>query len=118
MKLLIIDDNVEITEMLQQYFQLEDFEVTIVNDAKSGLELIQNGTFDKILLDMAMPGFSGLDVLVNLKRQFFKGMNKILILTASEIDPELEKKIHSLGIKQIVAKPIDMVGLIEKLKNN
>jgi len=118
MKLLIIDDNVEITEMLQEYFKLEDFEVTVVNDAKGGLELIQNGDFDKILLDMAMPEFSGFDIIKNLRRQFFKGLNKIIILTASEIDPEIKEKIHSWGIKEIVAKPIDMAALLEKLKNN
>lgn len=116
MKLLIVDDNVEIGDMLKQYLELEDFEVLVINDGKKGLNLIQNETFDKILLDMAMPEFSGLDVLENLKSQFFTGMNKILILTASEIDPEIAAKIKSYGVTQVITKPINMSDLLEKLR--
>lgn len=117
MKLLIVDDNVEIGDMLKQYLELENIEVVVINDSKKGLDLIQNETFDKILLDMAMPEFSGLDVLANLKSQFFTGMNKILILTASEMNLEITEKIKSYGVTQIIAKPINMSDLLEKLRN-
>ena len=117
MKLLIVDDNVEIGDMLKQYLELENIEVVVTNDGKQGLNLIQKNTFDKILLDMAMPEFSGLDVLENLKSQFFTNMNKIFILTASEINSEMAEKIKSYGIKQIIAKPINMSDLLKKLEN-
>ncbi|MFB5598591.1 MAG: response regulator, partial [Nitrosopumilaceae archaeon] len=57
LKLLVIDDNEEITSMLKRYLELEDFEIVISNDGRNGLNLIKNGNFDKILLDLAMPEF-------------------------------------------------------------
>lgn len=115
-KLLIIDDNIEITKMLKEFMELSDFEVTVENDGKNALKLIEIGNFDKIILDMAMPEFSGLDVLENLKTCNFTDFNKITILSASEIDDKIHDKIISYGINGIAAKPIDMPDLIKKIQ--
>lgn len=115
-KLLIVDDNIEITKMLKEFMELADFEVTVENDGKNGLNLIETGNFDKIILDMSMPEFSGLDVLENLKTRNFTDFNKITILSASEIDDKIRDKIISYGINEITEKPINMSDLVKKIK--
>lgn len=116
MKLLIIDDNTEITDMLKQFLEISDFEVVIVNDGKQGLELIQKDDFDKIVLDLSMPGFSGHDVIENLKIQKFTDFHKIIILSASTMEQNVLDSFTTCGIKTILAKPVKMAELIEKLQ--
>ena len=117
LKLLIIDDNVEITDMLKQYLEFADFEVTVANDGKNGIKLLSQQDYDRIILDIAMPEFSGLDVLETLKERNFKDFKKITILSASSIDAETESKINSLAVNAIIEKPINMNDLVKKIQD-
>ena len=63
MKVLAIDDNKEITDMLSLYFESQGIEFTAINEGMQGLEAIRNEDPNIILLDLAMPNFSGLDVV-------------------------------------------------------
>jgi len=117
MRLLIIDDNTEITDMLKQFLEVSDFEVLVVNNGKEGLELIQKDNFDKILLDLAMPGFSGHDVIENLKVKEFTDFHKIIVLSASTMEQNVLDSFSACGIKSILEKPVKMTELIEKIKN-
>jgi DNA-binding response OmpR family regulator len=115
-KLLIVDDNTEITQMLKEFMELVDFQVTVENDSKNGINLIETGNFDKIILDIAMPEFSGLDVLETLKTRNFTDFNKITILSASEIENKTHDKMISYGINGIAEKPINMTELVKKIR--
>jgi DNA-binding response OmpR family regulator len=69
LKVLVIDDNKEMTDMLSTYFETQDIEVVAFNDGRQGLEAIRNESLDLILLDLAMPNFSGLDVIDYLDKE-------------------------------------------------
>ena len=116
MKLLIIDDNTEITDMLKQFLEMADFDVTVTNNGKDGLGLIQSNDFDRVLLDIAMPEFSGLDVLENLKIHNFEYFHKIFILTASSLEKQNLDKIKLYGINSVIEKPVKMAELVEILR--
>lgn len=103
--------------MLKQFLGISGFEVTISNDGKNGLNLLEKNNFDKILLDIAMPKLSGIDIIENLRLEKFSDFNKIMILSASTLNKELIEKIEMCGIKKIIAKPIDMPSLVKELNN-
>jgi CheY-like chemotaxis protein len=117
MKVLIVDDNEEITEAVS--FLLEEMNVssTVVSDGKQGLDMIkQHQDFDIIFLDIAMPNFSGYDILDELKRDNLLVSRNIVLFTASTLD---EKKVLSYGVKEIIKKPIsidDMQAVIDRFK--
>jgi CheY-like chemotaxis protein len=117
MKVLVINDNEEITEVV--CFVLEDMDVscTVVSDGKQGLDTIrQRHDFDIIFLDIAMPNFSGYDILDELKRDNLIVSRNIVLFTASTLD---EKKVLSYGVKEIIRKPIsidDLQAVIDKFK--
>jgi DNA-binding response OmpR family regulator len=69
MKVLIVDDNESITEVVKDFFEFENIECKTINDSQDGLNEIKNSKYDLILLDIAMPNFTGLDILNELKRQ-------------------------------------------------
>lgn len=115
LKVLVVDDNEEITSTLKRYLELEDFEVTISNDGRNGLNLIKNGNFDKILLDLAMPEFSGVDVLEELQGNF-DVKQKVILFTASSISDEEIKELLAKGASTCIKKPIKMPELVQTLR--
>ena len=64
MKILIIDDNKDLTKMFKQYFTKTGNTCVVSNDGPSGLLILQSQKFEVIILDLAMPDFSGKDVVV------------------------------------------------------
>lgn len=117
MKFLIIDDNFETTDMLKEFFEKSNFQVKIVHDGKQGLESIKNEKFDKILLDIAMPEFNGIDVVEELSKENFKEFEKIIIITALAMTAAEIEFLSSYGIKKIISKPLKMADLLQTLTN-
>jgi two-component system OmpR family response regulator len=69
MKLLIIDDNKDITDVMMVYCDSKGLDCTVINNGNDGLNLIRNkNDFDLILLDLAMPDFSGKDIIKFIKK--------------------------------------------------
>jgi two-component system OmpR family response regulator len=121
MKLLVIDDNHDITEVVRFYCDSKDLDCTVINDGNDGLNLIRdNNDFDLILLDLAMPDFSGLDVINSLKKENLLEQKKIVVFTASS-DPKVMEEIRNSGVKGILKKPCsvdDLTALIDKFRKN
>ena len=115
MKILIIDDNKDITEMLCKFFTMQDHECTLSNDGKNGLTMIENQKFDVVLLDLAIPDFSGKKIIDSLYESGKIKNQKVVLFTASptsqkEIDDMIEKGAHSH-----IKKPIDPDLLVDYL---
>jgi DNA-binding response OmpR family regulator len=107
MKVLIIDDNESITEVVKDFFEFENIECKTINDSQAGLAEINNNEYDLILLDIAMPNFTGLDILHELKRQKIEKKN-IIIFTASVFKSELINEFLEVGVKEVLSKPISI----------
>lgn len=111
MNILIIDDNKDITDAVSLFAESQGNSCTISNDGKEGCDLAKNENFDLILLDIAMPEFSGYDVLNTLKKDSNFDMKKIVVITASNLDTLECEKIELLGISRLVRKPISLDSL-------
>lgn len=114
MNILIIDDNENIVKLLEKYLKLKDHDCTTSNDAKKALGVLDDKKFDAVILDLAMPNFSGLDFLDALSEDI-KKQNKIIILTASNISDKDEKDIIMKGAKTILRKPIQLDVLMQEI---
>ncbi|HEY7109605.1 MAG TPA: response regulator [Nitrososphaeraceae archaeon] len=106
MKVLVLDDNQETTDMLAIYFETQGVDVITINDGRQGLELIRKEKFHLILLDLAMPNFSGIDIIDHLDKENVIGSKNIVIFTASSVKDELLEELKK-SIKGILKKPID-----------
>ncbi len=116
MKVLVVDDNKSITNSVEKYLKIKGFEVSITNNGKDGFELIQNDEWDRILLDLAMPEYSGLDIIENLeKNNLLKDKNIILFTASSVSDYVLEKLLKKDGIRTCLKKPISLAKIAETL---
>jgi DNA-binding response OmpR family regulator len=116
MTFLIIDDDKNITMMLQTYFESQKIPCKIANDGKSALEAIRKQRFDVILLDLAMPGFSGFDVLDQLKKENLVELNNILIITATKLNDNEAQDLLSNGVRRIIKKPFSLSELRKEIE--
>lgn len=116
MKILIIDDNPSITNVISKYLNVKGHDCIVSNDGKAGLALIKSSKFDIILLDLAMPEFTGYDVLNSIGDDGLKH-HKIIVLTAAEISDIEIKDLTKKGVLKVLRKPVPLKELEKKLKS-
>ena len=116
MKILVVDDNNSITELLSQYLKKKGHDCITTNDGKEGLSLCLNSKFDAILLDLAMPEFTGKDFLDSLIQEGSIEEQKIIVLTAMPID-NVKIDDHHHGICEVLSKPFNLSDLLKKLES-
>ncbi len=113
MKILLIDDNKDITTMLSKFFDSNGFETVVTNDPMEGLRLIQQEQFDVILLDMSMPGFSGLDIIKILATNEILKDQNIFIFSANLYgDNQVKDLLRRDGINGCLKKPIQLSEIL------
>jgi len=75
--------------------------------------MIRKGSFDVVLLDLAMPEFTGYDVIDELVKENKMKDQKIIVLTATSLDDELSSQLKKSGVYSIHRKPMNLSTLIE-----
>ena len=116
MKILHIDDNMSVFEAIGFLMRRKGHEYQSETDGKKGLQLIRENHYDIILLDMAMPGFSGMDVINGLYNDGSIRTEKIVIFTAHKFTEEKMKELRNKGVHSSLGKPVINEKLLEKLK--
>ena len=115
-KILMIDDNVNLIEMVREYFKDHNrIELAIEShDGEDGLNKILNsaGNYDVILLDLIMPVKDGLYVLEELKK---RGIEKNIIVETSYNEPKIIRKVSEYGVNYYVLKPFNLSDLEDKI---
>ncbi len=118
MRVLVIDDNVDITGMFERYLKLKGYDCTVSNNGVNGLNLIKNQSFDYVILDMSMPDFGGMNVIESLEKEDLLKQNKIVVLTASSIpNEEIESLTRKEGVVSFLKKPVQLSELLGILSN-
>ena len=121
MKVLLIEDNRDITEMVRLCLESENIVCEATEDGKAGLQSIKEDKFDAILLDLAIPEFSGFDIFRALKKDNLLKSNNVLIFTASSVSEEDIKEMLSSGARGVLKKPLsidDLVEAVERFRQN
>lgn len=118
MKILVVDDNENITKLLQKYLQFKGHNCIVVSDGKTALSVISVDKFDSIILDLAMPKFTGIDFIEAMCKNGKILENKIIVLTASNILTESEEKsLIEKGVKAVIRKPMKLDTIMQILEN-
>jgi DNA-binding response OmpR family regulator len=85
-------------------------------DGNRALRMIKKNGYDLIILDMMLPGISGLDVLKNLRKDKKHATTKVLIMTAVKLTENLKKDFMELGTSDYLEKPVHIKELRECVK--
>jgi len=113
MKVLIVDNDEQITTMLSRFFDAKGIQHIVSNDPRDGLERIKNEEYDVVLLDIAMPQFSGLDIIDTLSTDEILQNKNIFIFSAILNSPkEINEMIRKGDIKGYLKKPMELNDLL------
>lgn len=110
-KILLVDDDEELTELVTEYLTSEDFEVSAVYDGESGLESGLSGDYDLMILDVMLPKMDGFEVLKKLRES---SKVPVLMLTARGEDMERITGLES-GADDYLAKPFNPRELVARI---
>ncbi len=115
MKILIVDDDVEITKAVRDVVKMAGHDFQSSNDPREGLKLIREQDQDMVFLDLSMPEFSGIDIIKNLAKDGKIKEKKIVVLTASAVGDEELDGLVELGIHSFLKKPVDIDAILDKI---
>ncbi len=115
MKILIVDDDVEITKAVRDVVKMAGHDFQSSNDPRDGLKLIREQDHDMIFLDLSMPEFSGIDIIKSLAKDGKIKEKKIVVMTASAVGDEELNGLVDLGIHSFLKKPVDIDAILDKI---
>ena len=107
-RILIVDDDTTIVELLEQYFEDAGYRVEFALHGGDALTLIQHEPPDLVLLDIAMPGMDGVQVLRRILA--LEAAPPVIIVTGHE-DGALAAETRALGAVDYITKPFDLPRL-------
>ncbi|MEK4301497.1 response regulator transcription factor [Oceanobacillus sp. FSL W8-0428] len=112
-KILIVEDDLSVSEMIKDYLEKEGYEVTAAFEGEEGMQKFQNDAFDLIILDIMMPKLNGIEVMKQIRRD-----SSVPILIVSAKDTDVEKVLGlELGADDYIAKPFAMIELSARVKS-
>lgn len=117
MKILTVDDNQDITDMLSKYLNMSGHDCTTANDGRNALSMIESGNYDVVLLDLSMPDFSGIDIIDSLAEKNKISEQKIVVFTASSVSRSEIDKLVKKGAHSCLKKPIDPDELVQYVES-
>ncbi len=113
MKILVVDDNKTITEMLSKFLTVKGYDIVTTNNGRNALNLMKKEKYHTVFLDLSMPEFGGIDVIDGLEKENLLKDQRIVIFTASSIsDGEIDKLIEKDGVDSCLRKPVQLSELM------
>lgn len=112
MRVLVIDDDARLFELLRTYFDQHAVALTHAGDGPNGLAMIAKDAFDAVLLDLMMPGMDGLEVLKRLRQ---KSNLPVIMLTAKGDETDRVVGLE-LGADDYLPKPFSPRELLARLR--
>ena len=112
-KLLLVDDDRELAGMLREYLEQEGFSVALAHDGRTGAAEALTGQYALAVLDVMMPGWSGVEVLGRIRAQ---SQMPIIMLTAKGDDVDRIVGLE-MGADDYVAKPCTPRELVARVRS-
>ena len=113
MRILVVEDERKVAKALEQGLEAERYEVAVAHTGEDGFYLISTQAFDLVLLDLMLPGRSGLEILRAMRTRGLK--TPVLILTARDA---IEDRVQGLdcGADDYLVKPFAFAELLARIR--
>lgn len=111
-RILIIDDDEELCDLVSEYLTVEGFETATAHDGETGLQAALSGAFDLVTLDVMLPKKNGFDVLRDLRET-----SKIPVLMLTARGEDMERIVGlEIGADDYLPKPFNPRELVARLR--
>jgi two-component system response regulator VicR len=111
-KILFVEDDISISEMVSNYLKMEGFDIECAFDGQDALIKFSKDSFDLVILDIMLPKLDGMGVMKKIRE---KSLLPILIMSAK--DSDVDKAIGlGMGADDYIAKPFSLIELLARIK--
>ena len=114
--LLVVDDDTRIRNLLKQYLTENGFRITVAGNADEARRQLTGLDFDLLILDVMMPGLSGLDVLRKVREDERTKAVPVILLTARSRDSDVDSGFAT-GATDYVIKPFSPRELVHRVSS-
>ncbi len=115
MKILVVDDEIKIADILSERLNLRGFQADPVYDGSSALTRLQNEVFDGIILDLRLPDIDGLEILRRTRKNF---PHIQVIVISGHGNDQLFQRCLALGATACFRKPLKINSIIEAFQRD
>ena len=113
-RILVLDDNVDVALGLAEILELHDYDVTVVHDGKSAVSAFNKHKIDLGLFDVRMPGMNGVEAFIEIRR---RNPDAIVLLMSGYADDEIIETALKNGALGLLSKPFEPDELLSKLES-
>jgi len=113
-KILIVDDDQDIADMLQDFFSIEGYECKKMTSSLRALEIFDSD-LDLLVTDLLMPEMNGVDLIKNIRKRVDGKQIKIIVMSGNAIFLK-QDEINELRINIVLSKPTDLFKLSKIIK--
>ncbi|BHH83572.1 response regulator [Desulforhopalus sp. 52FAK] len=113
-RVLLVDDEKEFTDALSKRLEARNLTVKTVNRGEDAVNMVDEYSFDAIILDLAMPGMDGLETLQQIKA---KHPDAEIIMLTGHASVQNSVKAMKIGAEDLLEKPVDIADLLNKIEN-
>ncbi|HTZ10793.1 MAG TPA: response regulator [Candidatus Margulisiibacteriota bacterium] len=114
-KLLVVDNEEDIVDILKKRLIQEGYEVEVAFDGEEALEKVRSTDPDLIILDLMMPKMNGFEVLKEVREKYKEKWRPVIIVSATS-DLESVKKSYNLEADHYLTKPCTMENLLRGVR--
>lgn len=114
MKILLIEDDAEISDMLADYLSTENYEIITAYDGENACHKFEMDQYDLVLLDLMIPKISGMDVMKKIRKS---STVPIIIISAKDTDSDITLGL-GLGADDYITKPFSVTEVLARIKAN
>lgn len=112
-KVLLVDDEQAFTDALSKRLEARNLKVKTVNRGEDAIQIVDEHSFDVIILDIAMPGMDGLETLQQIKANH---PDAEIIMLTGHASVENSVKAMKIGAEDLLEKPVDITDLLSKIE--
>jgi DNA-binding response OmpR family regulator len=112
--ILVVDDEQEIRDMLTDFLEEQDFNVTVAGDGLAAMAEIEKNLPGIVICDLLLPGEHGIDLVKSIKDKYFL---PVIIITSIYQKNEVEDLMEEYFVEGFCEKPINLAELLRKIKS-
>ena len=114
MRLLLVEDDMEISQMLKNFLETENYEVVSAADGEEAYEKWNENSYDLVLLDLMIPKISGMEIMQHIRES-----STVPIIIVSAKDTDSDKALGlGLGADDYITKPFSVTEVLARIKAN
>ena len=115
MRVLFVEDNEINRRVVKEMLRAGGIEMSEAEDGFIGLQMINDGDYDLILMDLRMPGMDGMTAIRHIRaRDDDKAHLPVIVITADD-GPSIDADCHAAGADEVLRKPVSMGALFETI---